>query len=77
MQELENNNPGKAKVVDIGRSHEGRRMKGLIIKFAENLPIAMVESGRGSFSVCLMRDSANEPYNENGDPFSERRHPRA
>lgn len=45
MEALQKSNPGVVSTVDIGKSNEGRVIKGIIIKFAPGLPVAMIESG--------------------------------
>ncbi|KAK3924697.1 Levanase [Frankliniella fusca] len=45
FEDLKEKYPDVVSVIDVGKSEEGRLMKGLVIKFDENLPVAMVESG--------------------------------
>ena len=46
LSKLEASYPGVASVINAGKSYEGRDMKGIKIKFGENNPVVMLESGK-------------------------------
>ncbi|KAE8748782.1 hypothetical protein FOCC_FOCC004585 [Frankliniella occidentalis] len=45
FEALKEKYPTVVSIVNVGQSHEKRDMKGLVIKFADNLPVAMLEAG--------------------------------